>query len=113
VAFCVYPSRYEGYGLPVIEAFARGKAVIASTGGALPEVVQNFSLCLDSLDEEMWYRTLRQWILHREARAPFEHAIRTGFRHPSWSDAAATFFATAGALPHDINVTATRKHGPT
>lgn len=34
----VMPSTYEGFGLPAIEAMASGTAVIASTGGALPEV---------------------------------------------------------------------------
>lgn len=35
----VSPSLYEGFGLPVAEAMASGTAVIASDGGALPEVV--------------------------------------------------------------------------
>jgi glycosyltransferase involved in cell wall biosynthesis len=35
----VAPSLYEGFGLPVAEAMASGTAVIASDGGALPEVV--------------------------------------------------------------------------
>jgi len=52
-AFCVYPSQYEGYGLPICEAFARGKAAIASTGGALPEVVGGLSPCLDPNDEKV------------------------------------------------------------
>jgi glycosyltransferase involved in cell wall biosynthesis len=34
----VLPSTYEGFGLPAIEAMASGTPVIASTGGALPEV---------------------------------------------------------------------------
>ena len=43
-AFCVYPSLYEGYGLPVIEAFSHGKAVLSSNGGALSELVQGYLL---------------------------------------------------------------------
>ncbi len=35
----VCPSRYEGFGLPVVEAMAAGTAAIVSDGGALPEVV--------------------------------------------------------------------------
>ena len=68
-AFCLYPSRYEGYGLPVVEAFSYGKAVLASTGGALPEVVDGFSPCLDPLDAEAWRRMLRTWI-EDPSRAP-------------------------------------------
>ncbi len=91
-AFCVYPSLYEGYGLPVIEAFSYGKAVITSTGGALPEVVGEFSPCLDPKDEEAWYRTLRGWIEDPSLRAPYEDAIRTRYRPTGWDEAAARLF---------------------
>ncbi len=37
----VSPSLYEGFGLPVVEAMASGTPVIASDGGALPELVVN------------------------------------------------------------------------
>lgn len=36
--FTVYPSLYEGYGLPVAESLLRGRPCICSTGGALAEV---------------------------------------------------------------------------
>ncbi|HEY8267579.1 MAG TPA: glycosyltransferase family 1 protein [Xanthobacteraceae bacterium] len=91
-AFCVYPSLYEGYGLPVVEAFSYGKAVIASTGGAIPEVAGEFSPCLDPKDEESWYRTLRGWIEDPSLRAPYENAIRTRYRPTSWDEASAKLF---------------------
>lgn len=91
-AFCVYPSLYEGYGLPVVEAFSYGKAVIASTGGAIPEVVGEFSPCLDPKDEESWYRTLRGWIEDPSLRAPYEDAIRTRYRPTTWNEASAKLF---------------------
>ncbi len=93
-AFCLYPSIYEGYGLPIVEAFFRQKAVLASTGGAIPEVVAGFSPCLDPHDESKWYSMLRQWIVDPAARTPYETAIRTRFRATSWRAAAQQFFQT-------------------
>jgi glycosyltransferase involved in cell wall biosynthesis len=92
-AFCLYPSRYEGYGLPAVEAFHYGKAVLASTGGAVPEVVGDFSPCLDPGDGEAWRRTLQTWIENPAARAVYEERIRTSFRHPDWDESARAFFA--------------------
>ena len=97
-AFCVYPSIYEGYGLPVAEAFSFGKAVIASTGGALPELVQKLSPCLDPTDEQAWYKIIKKWIESPKARIPYEEEIRLRFRHPTWSEAAASFFASISAV---------------
>jgi glycosyltransferase involved in cell wall biosynthesis len=96
-AFCVYPSVYEGYGLPVIEAFSRGKAVLTSSGGALLEFAQGLSPCLDPTDEQAWYDTMRQWIESPQVRLPYEREIRVRFRHPTWSEAAAGFFDTVFA----------------
>jgi glycosyltransferase involved in cell wall biosynthesis len=92
-AFCLFPSRYEGFGLPAVEAFSHGKAVLASTGGALPEVVGDFSPCLDPDDAPEWHRMLELWIEDPAARAPYENRIRTSFRHPTWAEAARDFFA--------------------
>jgi glycosyltransferase involved in cell wall biosynthesis len=46
----VYPSLYEGFGLPVIEAMASGIPVVTSTGGSLPEVAGDAALLVDPLD---------------------------------------------------------------
>jgi glycosyltransferase involved in cell wall biosynthesis len=96
-AFCLYPSVYEGYGLPVVEAFSQGKAVLASTGGALPELVQGFCPCLDPSDEGAWYTMIRHWIECPQALEPYEREIRARFRHPTWSEAASAFFARISA----------------
>ena len=45
-----YPSLYEGFGLPVIEAMASGIPVVTSTGGSLPEVAGDAALVVDPLD---------------------------------------------------------------
>ncbi|CDX39616.1 putative glycosyltransferase WbpX [Mesorhizobium sp. SOD10] len=85
-AFCVYPSLYEGYGLPPVEALAYGKALIASTGGAIAEVVGSSGLCLDPLDAEGWESAMRDWITSPSARAPYE-AKAAEFVARSWEQA--------------------------
>ncbi|MBV9582814.1 MAG: glycosyltransferase family 4 protein [Chloroflexi bacterium] len=46
-----YPSLYEGFGIPPLEAMACGTPVVGSTAGALPEVLGDAALLVDPRDE--------------------------------------------------------------
>ena len=94
-AFCLLPSEDEGFGMPVIEAFARGKAIIASDAGALPEVVGGLSPCLPPGDSAAWFALLEHWIEDARARAPYEAAIGERFRPVTRDLAAAEIFDAA------------------
>ncbi|MCU0479936.1 MAG: glycosyltransferase family 4 protein [Anaerolineae bacterium] len=50
----LYPSIFEGFGLPVLEAMACGVPVVISDASSLPEVGANAGLCLPPLDVEAW-----------------------------------------------------------
>lgn len=48
----VYPSRYEGFGLPVLEAMACGAPVITSNISSMPEIVGDAGILIDPTDED-------------------------------------------------------------
>lgn len=99
-AFCLYPSLYEGFGLPIIEAFAHGRAVIASNAGSLPEVVQDLSPSLDPEDEEAWYGMMRQWIEDPSVVASCEAMIAERFVHRPWAEVAQKYLVEAETAPN-------------
>jgi glycosyltransferase involved in cell wall biosynthesis len=52
------PSRFEGFGFPALEAMACGTAVIASTAGALPEIVGSAGVLLSPDDAGAWSQAM-------------------------------------------------------
>jgi glycosyltransferase involved in cell wall biosynthesis len=55
-----FPSRYEGFGLPILEAMRLDCPVIAASATALPEVVDGAGLLVDPDDVRGWAEAMRQ-----------------------------------------------------
>jgi glycosyltransferase involved in cell wall biosynthesis len=64
----VYPSLYEGFGLPVLEAMASGTPVITSNVSSLPEVVGKASLLIDPKNVDQIADALREVLQNDERR---------------------------------------------
>lgn len=56
------PSRHEGFGIPVIEAFECGCPVLSSSGGALPEVVGDAGVVEPTWDPKHWSETIQSML---------------------------------------------------
>jgi glycosyltransferase involved in cell wall biosynthesis len=55
----LFPSLYEGFGLPVLESMALSTAVLTSTGGSLPEVAGDAAVSVDPYDVQAMTQGLR------------------------------------------------------
>lgn len=64
-----YPSLYEGFGLPMLEAMACGTPVVTSTASCLPEVAGDAALCVPPTDVDALARALEQAVSDEAVRA--------------------------------------------
>ncbi len=95
--FCVYPPIYEGFGLPPVEALQYGKALIASSGGPMPEVVGDFAVCIDPADVDAWTAKLREWVTGSPERDGYAARAASDYRAVTWEESARRFFDAATA----------------
>jgi glycosyltransferase involved in cell wall biosynthesis len=89
--FTVYPSLYEGWGLPIAESLAHGKVCLASNTSSMPEAGQQLAVHLDPLDFKAWHDSIIDWIENPAVLTAFEKRIRDEFQQRSWDDFAADF----------------------
>lgn len=56
----VYPTIFEGFGIPILEAMACGKPVLASNTSSLPEATGDAGILLPPDDEAAWASAMKQ-----------------------------------------------------
>jgi len=98
IAF-LFPSHYEGFGLPPLEAMSCGTPVIASNRSSLPEVVGQGGLCVDPDDTSALTRAMGELIRDNQLCNELGQAALSQARRFSWTQTAqATMAAYRYAL---------------
>jgi glycosyltransferase involved in cell wall biosynthesis len=100
-----FPSRYEGFGLPPLEAMAHGTPVLASSATSVPEVVGDAGLLLDPGDVLEWRSALERILESAEWRDALRSRGQARARTFRWSETARLtidgYRAALGLLPGD------------
>ncbi|MDA1092647.1 MAG: glycosyltransferase family 4 protein [Acidobacteria bacterium] len=105
----VLPSYYEGYGMALSEALARGLGVVSTTGGAIPHTVPNEAgVLVEPGDDVALTAALRGLLAEPGGRAQCGALAAAASRYaetlPGWDEAAERFAAAVQDLAPDGNV---------
>ncbi len=93
-----YPSTYEGFGLPILEAYACGTPVVTSTASCLPEVAGDAALLVNPTDVDALAAALHRAATDEPLRATL---LARGFKRVNtftWDNAAKQLMAVYAAV---------------
>ncbi|HEX6120250.1 MAG TPA: glycosyltransferase family 1 protein [Dongiaceae bacterium] len=96
--FTVYPSIYEGWGLPVAESLGFGKFCLCSNAGSLMEAGGMFAEYLDPWDVPAWIERIRFFSQNPAEIEILNQRAAMHFKAQSWSDTSAAIVERARTL---------------
>jgi alpha-1,3-rhamnosyl/mannosyltransferase len=102
-AALVFPSLWEGFGLPAVEAMSCGVPVLCSNRSSLPEVVGDAGLYFDPLDVDEIAACVLRFLSHPDLRARLRAAALARVKNFTWDRAAALAEASFLRCYEDAN----------
>jgi glycosyltransferase involved in cell wall biosynthesis len=106
----VYPSLYEGFGLPVLDAMLVGTPVIAAQATSVPEVAGDAAILVDPRSVSGWAEAMRQVLSSQQLRSSLAERGRAHARAFTWDLAAV---ATVAVLRRAASRSPARDEQPT
>jgi glycosyltransferase involved in cell wall biosynthesis len=100
--FTVFPSFYEGWGLPITESLARGCPCLCSGRTSLPEAGGRLARYFDPDNVDDAYRAIRYAIEDKAGLAEWRERIRREFEPVSWDSSAAAMARALGFVPAQV-----------
>ncbi len=91
--FTIFPSHYEGWGLPVTESLGYGKVCIASSSTSVPEAGGDFCLYHDPDNVTEAFELYRKAITQPEIIQALEQKIARDYRPKDWRECASALLA--------------------
>lgn len=102
-AIFVFPSIYEGFGLPPLEAMSCGIPVISSNTSSMPEVIDNAGILLSPTDKNSWIKAIRLIIDDAKIRKNLQAKGLERAKKFSWKKSAQETLKVYEEISRNIN----------
>lgn len=90
----VYPTRYEGFGMPILEAFANNCPICISNTSSLPEVAGNAAEYFDPEERNSILKAISNVLYNKDRAKELKDAGKERLKYFSWSKCAAATVET-------------------